>query len=153
MVGETLSAVIKSYEGEIDYNDILTYQWMSSSDGVNWENIKGANSRSYVVTENDFLKYIRVSVSSENSVYLANVGEKVSLGTAVKTVISGDVNLNFYVNIDDATEAQKIIAKIMPQTEGAVLAGDVNLDGALDIDDVTLIQKYLAGYFDKLPVK
>lgn len=58
----------------------------------------------------------------------------------------GDVNGDGVIEINDATEIQKVIASLVTFTELQMKVGDVNLDGKTDVVDVTLIQKYLASY-------
>lgn len=59
---------------------------------------------------------------------------------------SGDVNLDGYISIKDATEIQKYLAG-MDYTASANVReiADTNQDGDVNIMDVTLIQKSLAG--------
>ena len=59
-------------------------------------------------------------------------------------LIMGDVNGDGAVNIDDATEIQKICAALITPDKRQTLVGDVDGNGALDITEATQIQKYLA---------
>lgn len=150
-VTQTLTAVVQSDAGEIDYNDV-TYQWQSSVDGNNWTNIAGAIDRTYVLTNNDKLKYIRVVVSSEDSIFLQHTGE-VNSSTDIRTVLYGDANLDGSISIDDVTYIQKIIAGLIDFSQEKLLAGDVDSDDDLTINDATYIQKYLTGIYNSLPIR
>lgn len=56
----------------------------------------------------------------------------------------GDVNFDGSVTIDDATDAQKYLAGIIPEFEVLnYLCADMDKDGVVNIDDVTRIQKEL----------
>jgi hypothetical protein len=50
-----------------DGNDIISYTWQSTFDGINWSNIKGGISNTYVTKNTDIGKKIRVIVSYTNS--------------------------------------------------------------------------------------
>lgn len=64
--------------------------------------------------------------------------------------VSGDVNLDGKITIDDATLIQKYLAGVQEfDDEAQLLAADVNSSGDISIDDTTLIQKYIAGLIDK----
>ncbi|MDR0913972.1 MAG: dockerin type I domain-containing protein [Oscillospiraceae bacterium] len=63
----------------------------------------------------------------------------------------GDANEDGIVSIDDATEIQKYLAKMVPYLEAA--ACDVDGDGTIAIGDATEIQKYLAVIITKFPAE
>ena len=58
----------------------------------------------------------------------------------------GDVNMDGYINIFDATEVQCHIASLLELTDDQMTVADVNYDGEINIFDVTQIQMYVAGY-------
>jgi hypothetical protein len=58
----------------------------------------------------------------------------------------GDVNLDGYINIFDATEIQCHIAEIKPLTAEQLEVADVNFDGYVNVFDATRIQLLVAGY-------
>ena len=58
--------------------------------------------------------------------------------------IIGDADSNSKINIKDATEIQKHLAKLITLSDSAILAGDANEDGKLNVKDATEIQKHLA---------
>lgn len=59
--------------------------------------------------------------------------------------ISGDVNLDFKVNIKDATLIQKYVAKLKPLDSLQLTIADVDLNEKVNIKDATCIQKKIAG--------
>lgn len=151
-VNEILTACVQSDIDEIDYND-LTYQWQSSADGNNWCDISGAVNRSYELSDDDSLKYIRVVVSTKDSIHFQHTYDVKSSVTDNRVVHYGDVIPDNNIGIDDVTKMQKIIAEIDDMDLETLTAGDVDCDGDLTINDATIIQKYLVGLYDKLPVK
>lgn len=60
--------------------------------------------------------------------------------------ITGDVNGDGSVTIDDATKIQKFLAKSESLTAEQQKSADTNGDGTVSVNDVTCIQKYLAGH-------
>lgn len=63
----------------------------------------------------------------------------------------GDVNNDGKVNINDATDLQRILAKLTKEDFYSIVNSDVNNDGRYDIQDVTDIQRMLAGLIDHFP--
>lgn len=57
VVGATLTAQVTPSGATV------TYQWQSSADEVNWDDISGRTSKTYVLSEEDGGKYIRVNVT------------------------------------------------------------------------------------------
>lgn len=68
------------------------------------------------------------------------------------TAMSGDINGDKVVNINDATEYQLILAGKKAPTKAITVNGDTCSDGKFNILDVTAIQYYVAKVFVKLPV-
>ncbi|MBQ8860052.1 MAG: hypothetical protein IJ015_01780 [Ruminococcus sp.] len=62
----------------------------------------------------------------------------------------GDVNMNGYIDIFDATEIQRGVAKIVNLTDEQKKLADVNANGEVDIFDATILQMYLVGKVSKL---
>ena len=60
----------------------------------------------------------------------------------------GDINMNGELNIRDATNLQRYLAKISQFTKDQINIADMNHDNQTNILDVTEIQKTLAGYYD-----
>lgn len=65
-------------------------------------------------------------------------------GSPIYTLISGNVDLNSRVDIDDVTEIQKYLASLNELSTLSKRNSDVDLDNKITIDDATEIQKYLA---------
>lgn len=55
----------------------------------------------------------------------------------------GDVDMDGYVTVSDATEIQKYIVELVTLTDEQILAADVNNDGTVDITDARLINQYI----------
>lgn len=60
--------------------------------------------------------------------------------------IMGDVDLDGFVNVNDVTALQRIIAELEPVTAWQKVVSDVDGSGTVSVDDATLIQQYLAEY-------
>lgn len=105
------------------------------------------------MTDFDSLKYIRVVVSTKNSVYFQHTDDIESIFINNRVVHFGDVVSDNIIGIDDVTKIQKIISEIDDMNTESFIAGDVDCDGELTINDASLIQKYLVGLYDKLPVR
>lgn len=141
-VGETLTANLVTDLIKDDYD--VDYQWQSSFDGLNWDDISNANDIQYTITTNNFLRYIRVVVTSSSkygnveypSNFVSNTGK-------TKCIIVGDTDLDSYINIDDATGIQKYLAYLTEFNGEQVFSADFDGDGSISINDVTAIQKKL----------
>lgn len=59
--GKLLSAT--NILSDMDGLSVISYQWQSSIDGVIWSNISSATTNSYVLTQNEVDKQVRVTVS------------------------------------------------------------------------------------------
>ncbi len=57
----------------------------------------------------------------------------------------GDVNMDGDINIKDATEIQKNIAKLLQLSDDALYLADFDRDNYVNIKDATAIQKFIAG--------
>ena len=57
----------------------------------------------------------------------------------------GDVNKDNKINVRDATEIQKHVAKIISLDNEAQMVADYNGDGRISVKDATEIQKKIAG--------
>lgn len=78
--------------------------------------------------------------SYRNSVYICEY----------EAPLIGDVNLDEVVDINDVTEMQRYIAKLIEFDDEQITLADANRDGEIDIIDATAIQKYLAGIISEL---
>lgn len=70
--------------------------------------------------------------------------ESISKPNGSTSVGVGDVNCDNKINILDATEIQKYLAKLSDFSKEQVINADFNFDGIVSILDVSCIQKYLA---------
>lgn len=61
-------------------------------------------------------------------------------------LLRGDANNDGKVDISDATEIQRISAKLSEIENNRIAAADVDGDGEIDIADATYVQMYLAEY-------
>ena len=66
--------------------------------------------------------------------------------------ILGDVNGDGKVNIKDATQIQKFVAKIIDFTDAEKLRAEVNADTKVNIKDATAIQKFVAKIETGFPI-
>ncbi len=106
--------------------------------------ISGATDETYKVTDNDFLRYIRVAVSSKNK--YGNVEYPCTVysdATAMVELYLGDVNLDGEVTIADVTLLQKYISDMVDLNKEQLLTADADKNGSINIDDATTIQKVL----------
>lgn len=143
LVGKKLTANVEADIIKDNYD--IEYQWQSSPNGIDWYNINKANEKQYVLTNNEFLRYIRVIVKSSDK--YGNVEypcSAISEAGITKCVVLGDTDLNGYVTIDDATNIQKYLVGIIESFNiEQRIAADVDGNGYAAIDDVTAIQKML----------
>lgn len=75
-----------------------------------------------------------------------------NVSAALATVRLGDVNGNGTLDIGDATNLQKHLAKLIKLADNAPVAADADWDGSIQITDATEIQKYLAEFSVDSPV-
>lgn len=64
------------------------------------------------------------------------------------SALSGDVNGDDVLDINDATAIQLHLSKTAVLTDESLIAADINGDEIIDINDVSYIQRMLAGYRD-----
>ena len=72
--------------------------------------------------------------------------------TVSSVYISGDIDGDGDVDIDDVTTLQSVFLGLVPKGEVVTRNGDTNVDGKINIWDATVIQLKIAGIFKKLPV-
>lgn len=65
----------------------------------------------------------------------------------------GDVDMDGYISIKDATLVQKFLASLADLSEFQLYVADVDNNGVVSVKDVTMIQKSLAGIIDESPSK
>lgn len=66
----------------------------------------------------------------------------------VRPIITGDVDENFKVDINDITLLQNGLAGNAELSPRQNYAGDVNFNGVTNVEDVTLIQLHIAGTYE-----
>lgn len=94
----------------------------------------------------DYVKYSDfVLLCPEDSVALKYAKDNEFAYNLYKLNPLGDVNLDFTVNVKDATAVQKHLAGLITLDETALLLADFNKDDTVNIKDATAIQKYVAG--------
>lgn len=152
--GATLTANAYGFHFNPSPN-VLDYQWMSSSDGVNWSDISGANSQNYTLTDSDILKYIKVRVSAKNGSYLLQGDYKDSAPLDTRVVLYGDVNLDGIFNSNDPITLQRYFAGLqtVPFNEENIIAADVDGNGEITLVDVTLMYRKLSYIITSFPVE
>lgn len=123
------SKITASGQGTISYsssnNDVATV----SSSGV----VTGISAGTATITV----------TAAGNSNY-NSVSKTISVSVE-KSCLSGDVNSDGKITIDDVTLIQKYLANMFELDSTQLKVADVNDDRDISIDDVTMIQKYLAG--------
>ena len=152
MVGDTLTVSKVDGISEIMAEDV-TYQWQSSTDGIEWSNIDGETNNTYTITPDENFKYFRVAVSSKNNGNLHYPQTVYSNQTEEKSLLYGDVNFNGVIDIKDATLLQSDIVLYVRLNDLEKKVGDVNFSSTIEISDATNVQMYVAKYIDTLPVK
>ena len=142
LVGDTLISNVTCTPSRDSYD--VEYQWQNSSDGNTWTDIPNANNSSYTLSNNDFLKYVRVKVSACENGNVIYPKTKFSDSTYCKVVILGDADVDGEITISDVTEVQRYCASMVQFSDEQKLAADVNRNGIVDIADVTAIQQIIA---------
>lgn len=105
------------------------------------ESLRGAVSAGYDVYNNNDASQSDVDKAVENIIIAMQ-----NLVIVKPEYIYGDVNLNGFIDIDDATSIQRNLAGYLSLSAIQDVIADVNCDGNITIDDVTVIQLYLADY-------
>ena len=70
--------------------------------------------------------------------------------TEPKQILYGDVDMDGYISILDATMIQKYLVGFVQLSDDALAAADTNHDGQIDIADATNLQRFLAFLIDEL---
>lgn len=73
-----------------------------------------------------------------------NVEDEDEPDTDKEEYIMGDVDFDGMLTVFDATEIQKIVAKLVTPTDNQLLIGDINEDGDCNVLDATKIRRILA---------
>lgn len=150
-VGDTLTATASSQGFGINPN-WLDYQWMYLAENNNWKYIDNAVSQTYTLTQNDFMKFIRVEVTVKEGNLLIPGYSKTSSATSTEVFIYGDTDLDGIVTLFDASRIQYYLSGMIQFTDTQLLAADVDLDNSITVLDSSYIQQYIAGIIAHLPV-
>jgi len=78
--------------------------------------------------------------------YVAETPTEPETEPPVETVFLGDVNDDGVITINDATQIQKYLVKLLDLTEEQIEVADTSKDGNISIRDATLIQMLIAKY-------
>lgn len=71
-----------------------------------------------------------------------------STSAMIRPIITGDVDWNYKVDVNDVTLLQKALAGSAEIDKSQNYAGDVNFNGVTNVEDVTLIQLHIAGKYE-----
>lgn len=71
-----------------------------------------------------------------------------SASATIRPIVTGDVDWDFKVDINDVTLLQNGLAGSEELSKYQLYAGDVNFNGVTDVEDVTLIQCNIAGKYE-----
>lgn len=124
--------------------------------------VKGGSCSISIVPKTGY--YVAKIIDGENEItnfvgdsyYVRNLNEdrtvEVIFEQEAIPELLGDVNLDEKVNIKDATQIQKAVAKIVKFDEGENRRAEVTGDGKVNIKDATAIQKYAAKIETGFPI-
>ena len=124
--------------------------------------VKGGSCSISIVPKTGY--YVAKIIDGENEItnfvgdsyYVRNLNEdrtvEVIFEQEAIPELLGDVNLDEKVNIKDATQIQKAVAKIVEFDEGENRRAEVTGDGKVNIKDATAIQKYAAKMETGFPI-
>lgn len=71
-----------------------------------------------------------------------------STSAMIRPIITGDVDWNSEVDVNDVTLLQNALAGSAEIDKSQYYAGDVNFNGVTNVEDVTLIQLHIAGKYE-----
>lgn len=173
VIGETTSGVFKINADSVDSfttngNEVafsgsnydFEVDFISSDD--NFLSI-GGNSDSHLVikkngghvtlTPDGSMKKIYTKVYGFESSVIENIGNvskpisiDLKTGKTADDAITGDVNLDGRITINDVTTIQYYLAEMADFTDEQRVSADTNGDGEISIADATRLQMYLAEY-------
>ncbi len=141
------------YMGIVD-EDMVIFSDTETDTSTNTETETdtGTNTESETDTSTNTESETDTSTNTEtetdtNTDTSTDTGTDTETDTDVKTVVSGDINCDGKINMEDVTSLQKIIAKLIDfekYGETSKANADCNHDGKVNMEDVVQIQKYLA---------
>jgi len=131
----------KQYSPAASINLTFEYQWQILDDinsPNNIENILNANSNSYLVTNDDLNKYIRLSIKVTDSGIGTPLNQQTTAYSDFIKIIKTSWNSDeSEISLKDIINAIKIISGILPEYSiDSNPLKDINQDGVLDLKEV-----------------
>ncbi len=62
----TVGSILSTSTGTWSSNGSITYQWQSSTDGVNWTDLAAATASTYIVTVSESSKFVRAQITNSS---------------------------------------------------------------------------------------
>ncbi len=140
-VPKGVGAIAITFEGVVDEFSEIPVYWAGTTnywrDRFNYEAPLGVS----FVLDGDNL----YDVNAEDEYgFVNNAIFSIKVLSSSPDEVLGDVNLDFDVNVKDATLIQKHIAKLTEIIGDQLALADVNSDGEINVKDATAIQKFVA---------
>ena len=137
-VGETLTAKVTPTGATVNY------QWQASADdGTTWDDIADATSKTYILSENEVGKLIRVKVTGTGNYTGTKISEAVGPVTAGEEPEPVASTYKFSYEVPDkviAGESYTVPVTIEPETEGTVGYERVRFDVEVTTPDGATLQ-------------
>ena len=130
----TLSADAYHATGDVTYNFM-----------INGESVKNSSENSYVWTPGESGTYEISVVVTDSEGNICTSSKSFTIGSVSQDYEIGDVNLDGYVNINDATIIQKYSIELCELNETQIKLADINSDSVVNVSDATRIQKMING--------
>lgn len=93
-------------------------------------------------------KITKVVCSTALIVGMLGTAQAFSVSAMIRPIITGDVDWNSKVDVNDVTLLQNALAGSAEIDKSQNYAGDVNFNGVTNVEDVTLIQLHIAGKYE-----
>lgn len=93
-------------------------------------------------------KITKVVCSTALIVGMLGTAQAFSVSAMIRPIITGDVDWNYKVDVNDVTLLQNALAGNAEIDKSQNYAGDVNFNGVTNVEDVTLIQLHIAGKYE-----
>ena len=112
---------------------------------INGESVQNSTDNSYTWTPTEAGIYdISVTVTDEDG-NTCTSSKMFTVGSVSQEYELGDVNLDGYVNVKDATLIQKYSINLCELNETQVKLADIDGNGTINVIDATCIQKKING--------
>lgn len=112
---------------------------------INGESVKNSSENSYVWTPGESGTYEISVVVTDSEGNICTSSKSFTIGSVSQDYEIGDVNLDGYVNINDATIIQKYSIELCELNETQIKLADINSDSVVNVSDATCIQKKING--------